>query len=264
MAKGLFGFLGFGKRSKPNLTQAFRMPPSASDAPLYGDLRQLASQRIKAGTTGEEIPGVGFGPDFVNKSTNSQAQRMRQDFRDYTDPYLDSELSKRGVARSAGGGLATDIKTRAYQANTSDIDQMIERFYTLNEQQKKQDITQGIGVGENLNNQYLQQGNTQASQFNAAEAGNTARTASLAATNNANSLDRQNDVLQAAGGFLGGGGLGNLGHLFSKIPGLSPLGGAFSSLDTLGKNVGNTSSVLLNNQEDKNSLLSELIKRGII
>lgn len=196
MAGGLLGFLGFGKSSKPNLTQNFRMPASAESAPLFGDLRALASKRIR----GE---GLGFGDDFVNKATNSQAQRMRADYNQYTSPALDSELSKRGVARSAGGGLATDIKTRALQTNQSDIDMLMERFFVLNESQKKADQTEGINLGNQLNTQYLNQDNEQSSQFNAAERGNTERTVARANTNNANALARQNQTLQAAGALTG-------------------------------------------------------------
>lgn len=238
---GFLSFLDFGKKEKPNLTQAYKAPPSAESSPLYGDLRDLARKRIR----GEE---VGFGDEFVNKATNSQAKRMRQDFMDYTNPYLDSELSKRGVARSAGGGLATDIKTRAYQTNMSDIDNLMERFYVLNKAQEKADTTEGINLGNTLDTQYLNQGNIASESFNAAERGNTERTAGRAATNNANALARQNNVLQAAGGFMSSGGLGNIGTLLNKIPGLSSLGGAFSSINDLGKSVG-TSSVPLGSDE---------------
>lgn len=188
MSSGLLSFLGFGRKEKPSLTQNYLSPPSAETAPLYGDLRNLAKKRIN----GE---GLGFGDDFVNKATNSQAERMRSDYKNYTSPTLDAELSKRGIARSAGPGLATDIKTRALQTNQSDIDQLMERFYVLNEAQKKTDQTEGINLGNELDTQYLNQGNNQASQFNAAEAGNTARTVGVAATNNANSLKRQNQTL---------------------------------------------------------------------
>lgn len=254
MAGGILGFLGFGKKEKPNLTQNYQAPPAASSAPLYNELRNLASRRIQ----GQDL---GFGEDFVDKSTNAQAKRMRQDYQDYTSPMLDSELSKRGVSRSAGPGLATDIKTRAIQTNQSDIDQLMERFFTLNEAQKKSDQTEGIKVGDQLNTQYLNQGNESARQFNAAEAGNTARTAGVAAVNNANSQARQNNTLQALGGFMGSGGLGNIGSLLSKA-GLSSLGGAFSSMNDIGKSMG-TSSVNLG--DDDFSLLEQYLKKkGVI
>lgn len=195
MAGGILGFLGFGKKNKVNQVQNFRMPPSASEAPLYPDLRQLASQRIKAGTTGEETPGVGFGPGFLDRATSAPIASREARYREVEMPQLSAELSKRGIARSAGPGLASDIVTRAGQSKERDINDLLANFYVLNEQMKKSDITEGIKVGDQLDTQFLNQGNEQASQFNAAERGNTERTAGVAAQNNANSLARQNQVI---------------------------------------------------------------------
>ena len=241
MASGLLGFLGFGRKSKPNLTQAYKSPPSAESAPLYGDLRNLASRRI----SGQD---VGFGEDFVNKSTNAQAKRMRADYEGYVSPALDAELSKRGVARSAGPGLATDIKTRALQTNQSDIDQLMERFFVLNEAQKKTDVTEGIRVGDQLNTQYLNQGNEAASQFNAAERGNTERTAGVAAANNAADRSRQNQTLQAAGSLAGDFFGSNAGQGMLKSLGLE----GFAKPNSSKVNLGNSSF-------DKSELLKLLL-----
>lgn len=217
MASGILGFLGFGKKDKPNLTPS-RQYPDASLAPNYQSLNDLSKQRIQAGITGQETPGVGFGPDFLGKATNPAIANIDYNFQNRTLPQLNSELSKRGVARSAGAGLATDVIGRADQQRNLDVNNLMSQFFTLNKQQKKNDITQGIGVGQGQDSEFLNQQNLQAQ---AAE-NQVNRNVSQANLNNQNALNRQNQTLQAAGqGISMLGGTQGVQSLLSKI-GLSP------------------------------------------
>ncbi len=188
MASGLLGFLGFGKREKPNLNSNFRELPQAQDAPLYGDLRDLAKKRINGGD-------LGFGDDFVSKAGNPLAKQMRDKFSNVTDPYINSEMSKRGINRSS---IATDSKIKAYQSNESAIDSMMADFYKLNEMQKKTDQSEGIRVGENINSSYLNQGNNAANAYNAHEEAVTGRTVGAADARN----QRADKMQDASVGFL--------------------------------------------------------------
>ena len=188
MAAGLLGFLGFGKRSKPNLTQNYQAPPSASSAPLFGGLKRLAERRLG----GQDL---GFGEDYLNKATNAPIASREARFNEIELPQLSSQLSSRGLARSAGPNLATDVLTRAGQNKERDINDLLAQFYQLNQVQRKADVTEGIRVGDQLNTQYLNQGNQSSSQFNAAERGNTERTAQSSATDNAADRARQNQVI---------------------------------------------------------------------
>lgn len=154
-------FSSLFKTKKQNLTPD-KTVPNASDSPFYNSLSQLAKQRIRAGTTGEETPGVGFGPDFVSRTTNPVISQRNATFKDETMPFLSSQLSARGVGRSGGAGLATDVVNRAELQKNRDVDEIFANMYKLNEAQKKQDITQGINLGDQLDTQFLNQGNTQA------------------------------------------------------------------------------------------------------
>lgn len=136
------------KSKKVNLTPdvSYKTPEQASPQ-FYKPLSELAQQRIKAGTTGLETPGVGFGQDFVAKSTNPVADSMRRNFNNVTSPFLSSQYSARGLGNSS---LAASAQGLAQGNVESDIGNLMAQFYTLNEQQKKNDITQGINLGSNL------------------------------------------------------------------------------------------------------------------
>ena len=138
---GFFSSL-FGKSKKQNLTPDISYPTQEQ---LYFTpmLRKLAGQRIEGATTGRDVPGVGFGDDFVSKATNPiVTERMRR-FREETVPTISSEASRRGLGRST---LTTRQIQRAERDTQSDIDQLLSKFYVLNEQQKKSDLTEGINL----------------------------------------------------------------------------------------------------------------------
>ena len=190
MSSGLFGFLGFGKKDKPNLTQNYQAPPSAQSSPMWGTLSEFAKRRI----AGED---TGFGENWLSKTTNPAIAQSNARFQEQTVPFLNSQLSSRGVSRSAGAGLATDILGRAERSQRRDIDSMVADFYRLNEMQKKTDQSEGVRVGENLQGTFLDQGNRIAEEFNQAERGNVDRTFDQSKIRNAEAVKRQNQTIGA-------------------------------------------------------------------
>jgi len=222
-------FSSLFKTKKQNLTPQFSNP-NASDAPNFGSLSQLAKQRIQAGTTGEETPGVGFGQDFVSKTTNPVIAQRNATFREQTMPFLSSQLSARGVGRSGGTGLATGIVGQAELQKNRDVDEIFSKMFQLNEAQKKQDITQGIGVGQGLDSNFLNQGNLKAS---AAE-----RLANVTAADSVRreSQDRQNAMRIGAVGaapFTGGASLSAMPQTTPTQPGGGLYQGELSDYSSL-------------------------------
>src|SRR3990167_389993 len=74
-------------------------------------LRDLVTQRLAQGQ------GLGFSREFTDRAASPLIKQVEARQREITEPYLSSELSKRGVARSAGPGLATDVLTRSRQSS---------------------------------------------------------------------------------------------------------------------------------------------------
>src|SRR3990167_10493218 len=98
----LFGL--FGKKAKPNLSPSFRFPEqkfftfTGDDAKQGGySLKELAKTGIRAAQTGEATPGIGYGPDFVSRTTNPGISKLDARFRESTVPRISSEASKRGL-----------------------------------------------------------------------------------------------------------------------------------------------------------------------
>lgn len=240
----LFGSL-FGKKKKVNLTPDITpMPFGASDYSV--PLKQLALSRIR----GE---GVGFGNDFTERAGNSQAKRMRQDFQDYTSPFLSSQASARGLGRSS---LALDQQRRAYGETQSDIDQLMERLYILNKQQEKSDISEGINLATQQQGAEFNQSNQQAAASERL-ANATVAQQNLQAQNERDAAGR---IFQAGGTFIGNGGFGSIGTLLNKIkPGM---GNAFTSLDGIGRNVNPTKANILGNDEIESFLQALYAARG--
>lgn len=191
MAKGFLGFLGFGKREKPNLTQAFQSPPPASSAPLSGDIQDFAKKRIR----GED---TGFGDDFASLA-NPAIQARKTRFREETVPTLSNQASARGLGRSS---IVTDQIGRAERDTQNDIDQLLSQFEVLNRKQQKADVTEGVNVGQNVNTQFLNQGNVAAQAFNEAERGNTERTVGQSNARNQRSDQMQDRTMQALGQLI--------------------------------------------------------------
>ena len=142
------------KKRKPNLA-ADITHMSATQSPLWGNLKQFSDDRLSGKT-------AGFGEDFTSLA-NPAIQASERGFKERTMPRISSELSSRGLARSAGPNLATDVITRANQEQQSTVDQMLAQFDYLNRIQSKQDITEGVNVGKGLQTDYLNQENLKAS-----------------------------------------------------------------------------------------------------
>ena len=146
----------FGRRKKapeipqytpPRIPQQEELYFTSPEASKGGfSLRDLAARRIR----GED---VGYGPGFVDRSTSPLIQHRESRFREFELPQISSELSKRGVARSAGPGLASDVITRATQEKEREVNDILSNLYYLNELQKKRDVTEGIGLAGDLQNQ---------------------------------------------------------------------------------------------------------------
>lgn len=239
MAKGLFGFLGFGRREKPSLTPAFETPKQ-EELPFTAPLSQLARSRLK----GE---GLGYGEDFLGKSTNPAIAKLESSFQRSTLPRISSEASARGLGRSS---IVLDQIGQAEQEKNRDVADLISKFYVLNKAQEKQDLTEGMGLGERLQGQALDIGKTKA------EESRNLRDVTLGQANarNARADQMQGLTLQALGGAVSG---------FAGAPQLgagNPLGGVQGMLKQLG--VGSTvgKQYLLGNDE-KSALLKLLLEQ---
>lgn len=216
----------FGGSKKVNLTPAISVP-DASSAPNYGSLSQLAKQRINAGITGENTPGVGFGDDFVNKSTNPIAKAWQTQFQQETAPAIRNAYSSKGKAYSS---LAADAENKAFSNTQNAIDQLMAQFYTLNEQQKKADVSQGISVGQNQDANYLNQGNAQAA---ASERLANATASDARTRESADSKKAQMLAGAAAGAITGGftgGGFTPVGALQGVMSGANNFSGGTSGV----------------------------------
>jgi len=137
-------FLGFGKK-KVNETPAIPMP-TQEQLTLTKNLRDYALR-------GEGFEGKGYGEGFLSKATNPVIANKEAMFREQTLPGIQNQLSSRGVARSAGSGLATDMVLRAEAQKNRDIDELMSKFYVLNEQQKKSDQSQMLRTATGLQDQ---------------------------------------------------------------------------------------------------------------
>lgn len=131
------------KTKKVNLTPdvPYKTPDQASphEVPL---LRDFANRRI----AGNDL---GFGPEFVDKTTNPVANSMRRNFEQFTAPKISSNYSARGLGRSS---LAANEQGRAQGDVEANIGNLMAQNYALNEAQKKTDQTQALNLGQNLAN----------------------------------------------------------------------------------------------------------------
>lgn len=139
----------FNRKKRPSPIDISKGEQELDVSKVFGVplLRDLVTQRLGAGQ------GLGFGADFLDRAASAPIKQIEARQREITEPYLSSELSKRGVARSVGPGLATDVMTRARQSSERDIGELLSRFYVLNEAQKKGDVSEAINVAQGLGTQ---------------------------------------------------------------------------------------------------------------
>lgn len=246
----------FSSSKKSNLTpNTTPLLPYQIDPETYGNLSTFANKRIQAGNTGEETQGVGFGKDFLGKATNPAISQIDYNFNNRTMPLINSQLSARGVARSAGGGLATDVIGQADQQRNRDIDNLVSQFYALNEQQKKNDITQGVGVGQGLLSGDV------AAQHDQAAASERLANATAAQNNYAQGVNQQRagnlvqagaQMLPAAGGFM---------QTLSQVPQLGALSGMFQGAGNFLTGAGQSVKTQTLGSQSTQDLLRQLLSQ---
>lgn len=130
------------KKKKPSLTpDVTPLMPSQINPKQYNSLQDL-SLKYQA--------GPGFGDDFMSKTSNPSIKASTDYFNDYTMPKLSSALSARGVNRSVGPGLASDVISRAGKEQQNYVDEILAQNYRLNEIQKKNDVQFGANLGQNI------------------------------------------------------------------------------------------------------------------
>jgi len=209
----MFDFLT-GKKKKVNLTpdipyasqeQLFFTSPNASKEGY--SLKDFAAKRIK----GE---GLGFGEDFLDRSTSAPIKSREARFRENELPAINSQLSARGLARSAGPNLATDVLARAEAGKERDINDLISQFYVLNERQKKSDQSEGLRLAESLQGEQRGMLDNMAAASERLVGRNIAERDSRATSQAA----AGQNILSSIGGFVGAGGLGNIGTALQNIP----------------------------------------------
>jgi hypothetical protein len=131
MAFDIVQMLGLGKKS-PDMSGIMNAPTQKylTDFPTGKALEE----RILAALQGGK--GIGFGSDFVSRTTNPAIAQRQARFTERELPMLESELSGRGLGRSS---IAGESLMRAGQAKERDIDELIANAYLQQEQQKKLD-----------------------------------------------------------------------------------------------------------------------------
>lgn len=129
---GYFGDL-FGGGSKParyGAGEGFEPYASVSDFPVGKSL----NDSILAGLGGK---GWGFGDDFASRYANPAIAQREAGFNEWEQPALESQLSKRGIARSTYG--VGRVLAPAMAQKERDIASMISQANLTNLQQKKAD-----------------------------------------------------------------------------------------------------------------------------
>lgn len=238
---GLFSI--FAKKSKPNLTPPIGMP-TTDDLPFLGpdsrargdNLRAYASSRIR----GENL---GFGDDFVSKATNPVIKGRETLFRESTVPTISNQYSSRGLGKSS---LAANAVGKAERDKNQDIDELVSKFYVLNESQKKTDQANAVGLAERINDQAA------GIETNRANASANLQNATVKQTNLNNAQNRED--ADAIGSFvtsiLTGGGAGAMGGGGWSGAMSGALGGAQQSLQGSPKaNISSSQARMMSSEE---------------
>lgn len=244
-------FLGFGKK-KVNETPAIPMP-TQEQLTLTKNLRDYA-------LTGKGFEGQGYGEGFLNKATNPVIANKEAVYREQTLPGISNQLSARGVGRSAGAGLSTDMVNRAEQAKNRDIDELMSKFYVLNEQQKKTDESQMLRTAGGLQDQEAQMLTDRAQASERQAIRDTTQNNSF----NADQDKRQQQTISAALGAVTGGATGG----FSGA--MTGAATAYSTPQASGVNSGGTAQSILGQEgsadyaNNLSSIEAYLRQKGLI
>lgn len=256
---GLFDI--FGKKSKSNLTPDTSYPtqeelyftsPQASQRGY--SLRDFASSRIR----GENL---GFGPDFIDRASSAPIKSREARFNEVELPQISSQLSSRGMARSAGApGTASDAIIRAGQSKERDINDLIANLFTINEAQKKTDQSQALGLATGLQDQEVGMKNNQA----AASERLSGRTAEQQRYNAAIDTERGNNIISGAATLIGGPTGASVSGLLSKLfPKNKNSSESYYSNETNLKASSAYKAKVLGNSADED-IIAELNARGLI
>lgn len=188
-------FLGlFGGKRKTNLQPDIPRPVQSDlyftspDATSGGyNLRDFAKKRIR----GE---GLGFGSDYTDRMANPAIAQLENSFQKSTLPTISSEASKRGLGRSS---LVTSQIGEAERQKNLDVNSLVSQFYNLNKMQEKKDLSEGLGLAQDLQNQE----NSMLQDRAAASERTRDLTASRAASYDQQDQTMRDRFLQAAGGI---------------------------------------------------------------
>ena len=233
------------KTRKVNLTPSISVQsPREVNPEMYGTLSDLAKNYMK---------GPGFGEGFLDKATNPAIANIDANFRNRTMPTLSNEASKRGLARSS---IVQDQIGQADLQRNRDINSLVSQFYTLNEQQKKNDTQFGAGLGQNILG-----GDVSAQQQQAAASERLANaTAADARARETRDTGLAGNIMQA-GAQLAVPALGGISSLLGGIPGMSGISDLLSKAQGGMDKFNNATKTNLLGDDELDALI-EALSRG--
>ncbi len=156
-SKGILAPFFGGNSKKQDTTYTGPQPiQSITELPMGKTLSDILMQRMQG-------QGVGYSPDFVDRTTSPViAQRMAR-YNEYELPELTSAMSARGLQRSS---LTGDLIRRQAGARERDIMDTLAQAYSQNEQEKQRQISEALGMGQStLGMELGQRSNWQQSQY---------------------------------------------------------------------------------------------------
>lgn len=89
----------------------------------------------------------GFGPNFEDKAGSPIAQGMRRRAEQQVYPQISNQFSSRGLGQS---NLAANKQIQARQDTESDVNSLFAQLFQLNEIQKSNQATAGLGAKERM------------------------------------------------------------------------------------------------------------------
>ena len=136
----------FGFSPERDITYTGQVPPrTMRQTPLGKTLQDVLTERIQG-------RGVGFEPEFVERTTEPVIAQREARFAEYERPELESYLASRGIGRST---LGADLLSRQMAAKERDISDILGQRYLQQELQKRGEISQALGMAPGLVGQEL-------------------------------------------------------------------------------------------------------------
>lgn len=195
---------GFKKRRAPSID----LPDFPTQGNLFftDQLRNLASGGIRAAGGDRNVPGIGFGKDFVSRVTNPVIVDRTRRFNEQTLPNISNRAEERGLGRSNQPLIQERRAGRDFQ---NDLDKLVSQFFLLDELRRKTDTSERLGIATGLQTQQADL----LSQRARGEERVRDLTLGRAERFNAQDVERRNTIFKTAGSFanfLGGAGGGGL------------------------------------------------------